>query len=168
MDRTLAEFLSRRPPLEARLRVAHGLARAVEALHGRGRVHGALSPGSVLVADEAGDAVVLAPSPPSPSPLALAGWAAPEIVRGARPSRSADAFAVGALAQLALTGRGPFEGGEALETTRRVLFEEPRPARLDEPALPPDADAALARLLDRRARRRASPVELARALAASI
>jgi len=163
MAETLAGFAAGDAPLDARVRIARELARAVAALHARGRVHGALSPSAVLVI---GDAVVLAaPAAPS-SPLARAGYDAPEVARGGRPTRRSDAFALGALAQLVITGRGPFDGPGALEVTRRVLFEEPRPARLDAPALTPEEEGLLARFLEKRPRRRARPADLARALRA--
>jgi hypothetical protein len=165
VERTLSDFARAASSLEARVRAACGLARAVAALHRRGLVHGALSPETVLVTGE-GDAVVLAPPVPAPSPLALAGWAAPEVIRGEAPTRCSDAFAAGALARLALAGRGPWEAEDPLERSRRVLFEEPRRARLDEPALPAEVEDVLARLLDRRPRRRARLEDLLRALEA--
>ena len=161
MDGTLAAIATGQTPLEERLRLARELARAVSALHARGRVHGALSPSAVLVV---GGAVVLAPPATAQPPLARAGYAAPEVARGGRATRRSDAFALGALAQLALTGRGPFDAPDALEATRRVLFDEPRPARLDAPALSPEQEAVLAQLLEKRPRRRARPEELARVL----
>ncbi|HEX9308488.1 MAG TPA: serine/threonine protein kinase [Anaeromyxobacter sp.] len=161
MDGTLAAIATGQTPLEERLRLARELARAVSALHARGRVHGALSPSAVLVV---GGAVVLAPPATAQPPLARAGYAAPEVARGGRATRRSDAFALGALAQLALTGRGPFDAPDALEATRRVLFDEPRPARLDAPALSPEQEAVLTQLLEKRPRRRARPEELARVL----
>jgi hypothetical protein len=168
VQRTLAEFAAGGAPLPARLRVARELARAAAALRRRGAVHGALAPGAVLVAGD-GEAVALAPAA-TPEPLALAGWAAPELVRGGRPTRAADAFAAAALCQLALTGRGPFDGGEAdpLERARRVLFEAPRPARLDAPEIPVAVEEVLARLLERSAGRRGTPEELDAVLAAAM
>jgi hypothetical protein len=166
MERTLGELAGGGAPLAMRLRIARALARAVAALHCRGVVHGALSPASVLVAGD-GEAVVLG-SPGVPGPLALAGYAAPEVIRGGRPSRAADAFAVAALAQLLLAGRGPYDGGGAdpLERARRTLFEPPRPVRLDEPAVPERIEEAIARALDRRPRRRGAAEDLAAAIEA--
>ncbi len=165
MPETLADLAACAAPLEARLRIVRELARTVAALHARGRVHGALSPAAVLVA---GGTVVLAPVPAGAPALARAGFDSPEVVRGARATRRSEAFAVGALAQLALTGRGPFDATDPLEVTRRVLFEEPRPARLDVPALSLEVEGVLASLLEKHPRRRARATDLAHALAESM
>jgi hypothetical protein len=167
MERTLGELAVGGAPLALRLRIARALARAVADLHRRGVIHGALSPTSVLVAGD-GEAVVL-PATGTSGPLALAGYAAPEVIRGGRPSRAADAFAVAALAQLLLAGRGPFDGDGAdpLERARRTLFEPPRPVRLDEPAAPERIEEAIALALDRRPRRRGTAEELAAAVEAA-
>ncbi len=164
MRATLAAFAVSAAPLDERVQVAAELARALEALHRRRRVHGALSPATVAVLD--GAAVVLAPVAPS-GPAQRAGFDAPEVARGGRATRRSDAFSLGALTWLVLTGRPPFAAESVPESIRRVLFEEPPPARLDAPSLPVELDAALARLLEKRPRRRGSPSELVRALEGS-
>jgi len=166
MERTLAELVRDGAPLEVRMRIALGLVRAVGDLHRGGGVHGALSPAAIRITGD-GDAVELAPAA-ARSPLELAGFAAPEVIRGARPTRRSDTFAAGALARLALTGRGPWTGEDPLEVSRRVLFEPPRPARLDEPGIPSAVDEAIARALAVKATRRGATEELARAIGAAL
>src|SRR5512138_2941651 len=160
MPRTLADLALSDAPLDARLAAVRSLAAAVRDLHARGRIHGALGPAAVAVLE--GGAVVLAPPDPgAPAPpLERAGFVAPEVARGGRPSSRSDAFSLGALAYLALTGRGPFDAGDALETMRRTLYEEPAPARLREPSVPAAVEAEIAALLAKRARRRTTPEAL--------
>src|SRR5512138_3577928 len=120
MARTLADLCRSDAPLEARLASVRALAAAVRDLHARGRIHGALDPASVAVL-EGGGVVLAPPDPGTPAaPLSRAGFAAPEVARGSRPSPRSDAFSLGALAYLALTGRAPFEAEDALERTRRA------------------------------------------------
>ncbi|HEY6101158.1 MAG TPA: serine/threonine protein kinase, partial [Anaeromyxobacter sp.] len=134
MERTLAAFAASDAPLVDRVRIARELARSVAALHARGRVHGALSPERALVVGDG--AVVLAPAPAAEPPLGRAGFDAPEVARGGRPSRRSDAFSLGALAWLALAGRPPFEAAEPLERIRRALYAEAAPVRLRAPGVP--------------------------------
>jgi hypothetical protein len=166
MERTLAELARDGAPLEVRMRIALALVRAVGDLHRSGSVHGALSPATIRVTGY-GDAVALSTGT-ARSPLELAGFAAPEVVRGAGPTRRSDAFAAGALVRLALTGRGPWVGEDPLDVSRRVLFEPPRPARLDEPGIPAALEEAIARALAVKATRRGTTEDLARAIEAAL
>ena len=164
MERTLAAFAASDAPLAERLRVAAELALAVAELHARGRVHGALCPERIAVAEDGG--VLLEAGPGEDAPLARAGFDAPEVARGGRPTCRSDAFSLGALAWLALRGRGPFDAGEPLERVRRVLFAAPGPVRLRaRGAL--DAETAIEAALDKRPRRRISAARLAEALGAA-
>jgi hypothetical protein len=122
-------------------------------------VHGALSPSAVRIGD---GGLVLA----SPSARRAHGFDAPEVVRGGRPTRLSDAFSLGALVYLVLAGSGPFAADEPLETIRRVLFAEPAPLRPLASGLSPTIAEAIARLLEKRPRRRARAGALLRALGA--
>jgi hypothetical protein len=166
MERTLASFAASGASPEERVRVARELARAVANLHARGRVHGALSPERALVVGDG--AVVLAPAPAGEPPLARAGFDAPEIVRGGKPSPRSDAFALGALTWLALAGRPPFDAAAPLERLRCALFAEADPVRRLSPGVALEVEAAIAAALEKRPRLRASAAQLAAALAAAI
>jgi hypothetical protein len=157
MERTLAAFAASHASLDERLRVVRALAAEVQDLHRRGRAHGALSPASVRLA---GMHAVIGAAPRAAAP----GFDAPEVARGGPPPRRSDAFALGALARLALTGAPPFGDVEPLEAIRRVLFEAPEPARLAEPRLSREIDAAIASLLEKRPRRRGTAGDLLRAV----
>jgi eukaryotic-like serine/threonine-protein kinase len=165
MERTVAEFARSGAPLAERLAVARALARAVADSHARGRVHGALSPAAVLVVDRG--EVVLVPAAPGSGHLARAGFDAPEVARGGQPSRRSDAFSLGALTWLVLAGRGPFEADDPLEAIRRAMFEDPGPVRRHAPGIPPEVDAALGDLLEKRESRRGRPEGLVLALDAA-
>ncbi len=160
MDGTLDTFATSNAPLAERTRIARELARAVADLHRRGRVHGALAPCSVVIAS---GEVVLTSARAGNAP----GFDAPEVARGRRATRRSDAFSLGALAQLALTGRAPFEAEAPLESIRRVLFVEAAPPRLTEPRLSHEVENAIVRLLEKRPRRRANPLDLVRAIEAA-
>jgi hypothetical protein len=165
MDGTLAEFAASEAPLPERLRVARELAAAASALAARGRAHGALVPGAVVVL---ADATVALRAASAAAPLDRAGFDAPEVARGGRPSPRADAFSVGALAWLALAGRPPFGADDPLEAVRRALHEEAEPVRLHAPGVPVEVEAAIAALLEKRPRHRARPEQLVSAIDAVI
>jgi hypothetical protein len=162
VERTLAELAASGAPLAERVAAVRALACAVAALHARGRVHGALRPAHVLVLD--GGGVALAPPGAARDPFAGAGWDAPEVARGAKATRRSDAFSLGALAFLALAGRGPFDADDPLERLRASLHDEPDPVRRHAPALPAALDGAIAALLEKSPRRRGGPEALVLAL----
>ncbi len=157
--RTLAAFAASGAPLAERLHVARDLARAVAALHARGRVHGALSPERALVVEDG--AVVLEDGPAGEPHAARAGFEAPEVARGGRPSPRADAFSLGALVWLTLAGRPPFDAAEPLERIRRALFAAPGSVRLHAPRVGLELDAALVSALEKRPGRRVDAAGLA-------
>ncbi len=165
MARTLAAFAVAAEPLERRIAVLRVLAEAVAELHARGRVHGALGPSAVVMLE--GGGVVIPPVPPSEaSLLARAGFDAPEVARGGRPSRRSDAFSLGALAYLVLAGRAPFEAEEPLEAIRLALFADAPPLRIHAPEVPPRVESTVSAMLERRPRRRPEARDLGRVLGA--
>jgi hypothetical protein len=156
-----------RSTTEAR-ELAAALASAVAALHARGRVHGRLHPGNVHVG--ADGAIALAegglPFHPDLADTAALGFAAPELLRGGKPSRRTDAFSLAAIAYALLAGRAPFEAGSPLETIRRVLHEDPLPLGELRPDLPAGLVAAVTRGLAKSAWRRPTAKEIAKELTA--
>lgn len=128
-------------------------ARGVHALHETGLVHRAVRPSRVLLASGGGAARIGRPEPASAAAaqrsvtMAAAGlapdWLDPALVRGARPSRGSDIWALGAVAHWALTGRSLYPdapaGNDLLATVRFLA----RAAPVVDPALPADLAAVL-------------------------
>jgi WD40 repeat protein/tRNA A-37 threonylcarbamoyl transferase component Bud32 len=124
-------------PVEEKVRLLVKVARAVDYAHRHGVLHRDLKPANIMV-DAAGEPYVcdfgLARRLESDSSLTLSGAAigtpeymAPEQAGGqsSRVSTAADIYSLGAILYEMLAGRPPFRGGNALETMRRVMEEEP-------------------------------------------
>ncbi len=149
--RTLAQLLHEKGPLSPRraVHIAAQLASALEALHGRGLVHGDIKPGNVLVT--AGDAVKVidfgsARFEGEEMARAETGvvdgtpaYMAPEAVWGAQPTRAADVFSLGATLYAALVGTSPYGTGETPQAMASAVrgYRQPPPAceRLPVPGL---------------------------------
>jgi serine/threonine-protein kinase len=72
---------------------------------------------------------------------------APEQARGERVSHLCDVYAVGAILYMMLTGRRPFDKGDATATLTALLLEDPpRPRSLD-PAIPASLEAIIQRAM---------------------
>ncbi len=156
----IAEYAGRRGlRLAGRIALFEQLCAAVAHVHGRGLVHGDVSPSNVLVTESDGDGPVVklldfglaaplgAPAGGRPSPLPhrpfTPGYTAPEVVAGGLPTPAADVYALGAVLRDLLTG----------------LPEAPG-------SVPPALWAVLSRALSADGRYR-SAAELARALCAA-
>ncbi|ACG73073.1 serine/threonine protein kinase [Anaeromyxobacter sp. K] len=163
-SRTLAEVLAARPDAGAALAIARGVVGAVAALHAEGRVHGALHPCTVRIGP--GGAVALGargaarPALGPGAPVERAAFAAPEVLRGARPGRRADVFSTAALVQAIVSGASPFDAATALEAAHRVLY---RPPAAPGPAVPPALEDAIAAALAKPRWRRPGSVDPLRA-----
>ncbi len=119
------------------------VARAVQHAHERGVLHRDLKPGNILLdADgtphvaDFGLATLLGGDGESQpvratlagSPLGTPAYMPPEQVRGERSVTTAsDLWSLGAILYELLAGRPPFTGGNAPETYRKILEEEPSP-----------------------------------------
>jgi len=128
----------------AAVQLAHG----IEALHDLGIVHGDLKPSNVLV--------VPGPEPDSvPSAVRLVdfglahlegeaaaggrgapGYAAPEVVRGAKPNAASDLYGLGATLFVLASGRKPFEAPSVSGILRLQQSGPPNSAALEEAGLP--------------------------------
>lgn len=135
--------------LEERLRVVADIVSAVAFLHRRQLLHLDLKPANVVVDDHGATLLDLGSAQPSDAGPGEAGgtlgWAAPEVLAGGAATEASDAFGIGALMYLALTGARPHAGLEGAALRRAALVDTPTPAR----ALAPDAPRELARLVDR-------------------
>lgn len=160
------------PDLSAHLAAAHGedrfrrfaaaaedLADAVAYLHGRGLVHGDISPGNVrcdregrpvLIDFGLSERLVPLPGTPDSSGTVAAGasgtlgFIAPEALVGER-GPAADLFSLGATLYAAWTGVPPF--GVGMEAVRRLMEGQPPAASSLCPGLPGEWDALLGRLM---------------------
>jgi serine/threonine-protein kinase len=77
------------------------------------------------------------------------GYMAPEYIRGKRPDRRADVFAMGVVLWEALSGRRLFKGTHEGETMERVLNEAAPPVGQEAPAIGEALDAIVARALEK-------------------
>ncbi|MCU0692683.1 MAG: protein kinase [Polyangiaceae bacterium] len=138
------------------VRCAAHVASALEALHRRGAVHGAVSPRSVLLERSDGGAspvlTQLVERPQVP-------FASAERLGGGRPSQQDDVWALHVLLFSALTGRLPFPGRSAEASLRAIQEDPPLPlgafgiidAKLQalvDRGLAPDPAARTTRILD--------------------
>ncbi|MFO0607425.1 MAG: AAA family ATPase [Polyangiales bacterium] len=155
-------------PLAARLDLALGAARAVEAAHARGVIHKDVNP-SNLVWDRAtgrlelidfGLATDLRREGPAPERAALLegtlGYIAPEQTgrTNLAVDRRSDLYALGATLYELYAGRRPFEGDDPLELAHAHLARTPAPLRSLDPGLPAPLCAVVERLLEKDPARR--------------
>ncbi len=163
-------------PVEA-LRIARGVAAAIDALHAAQIVHRDIKPDNILVGP---DGVVkltdlgIARVPDAALTrdgqfLGTPAYAPPEAITQGEYSVRGDVFSLAAVVYEALAGRRPFPGENAVTVSYAVVHEDaPAPSTL-RPALPVAADAVFARGLSRnRDNRFASAREFVDALAAAL
>jgi eukaryotic-like serine/threonine-protein kinase len=124
-------------PLVDRIRLLMKVTRAVDHAHRHGVLHRDLKPSNIMI-DGGGEPYVcdfgLARRLEGDSSLTLSGAAlgtpeymAPEQAIGDTSSATtaADVYSLGAILYECLAGRPPFRGGNALETMRQVMEQEP-------------------------------------------
>lgn len=141
------------PPAEA-VRVAHGVADALAAVHEAGVVHGDVKPANVVLE---GDAVVLvdfgvaaaACDDGGPVTFGTAPYMAPERVVSAPMTGASDVYALGCLLTAMLAGRPPFTADTATDVLHRhVRASAPRLRDLV-PDVPERLDALVAAMLEK-------------------
>jgi len=155
---------------EGRLRDALAqLARGLAALHAAGKVHRDIKPANVLVTMDGRVVVIdlgLAREITSAAEESVTGTAlymAPEQVTGEAVDPACDAYAVGVILYLCLTGRHPFEG-PMVEVISRKVAEDPPPPSAVATGVPEDLNALCVELLQRDPRARPSDADVARRL----
>ena len=151
------------PPV--RLAAAAALAEAVAALHRAGSVHGGIRHGQAPwgVPPRYDGA---APVPPLPcgADLAAVDCAAPEVIRGRRPTRASDVYALAVAVADQLAAETPAASASLAEALHRGLC---RPPLVVGPAVPPRVARLLRRAVSPRPWRRPSAAALAGALRAA-
>lgn len=119
------------------------LADAVQALHSKGAVHGAVSPFSI-VAEPEGRAIAPVLSQLVAPPVGP--YCTPERLKGATLAPSDDVWALAATLYTALTARAPFEAESIEELAKRMFGARPMPlasSGIEEPVLSEVLERAL-------------------------
>ena len=147
-------------PLERALRLTADLLEALAVAHEAGVVHRDVKPGNVMVQPDGriklldfGVARLLGNTSITQTAeiVGTAGYLSPEQINGGAVDGRADLFAVGVVLYEMVTGRRPFEAATFQETLSRIVHVEAAPPSRLIPGLPPWLDAAIARLLAKRA-----------------
>ncbi|MBP2703345.1 serine/threonine protein kinase [Microbispora sp. RL4-1S] len=115
------------------VRLARGLAEALESIHAAGVVHRDLKPANVIVSDgepyviDFGIACALesASVTASGAVVGTPGYLAPEVLEGRDAGPAADVFAWAATVAFAASGRQPYGTGPATAVAFRVVHREP-------------------------------------------
>jgi serine/threonine protein kinase len=161
----LADILHHRGHLsiDDSVRVAVGVAAALEAAHRRGIVHRDVKPGNILITDD-GDvkvtdfgiarAVSEASMTVTGTTLGSVHYFSPEQARGDEVTGRSDVYSLGIVLYEMLTGRRPFEGDSAAGVALKRLTEPPPRPMVDGQPLPPGLEAILRRALEREPERR--------------
>src|SRR5688572_2319000 len=140
------------------VRIAIGVASALEVAHRKGIVHRDVKPGNILITD-GGDvkvtdfgiarAVAEASMTVTGTTLGSVHYFSPEQARGDEVTGASDVYALGIVLFEMLTGRRPFEGDSAAAVALKRLNEDPaRPSDLGH-AVPAGLEAILMRALSR-------------------
>ncbi|HTE66046.1 MAG TPA: Stk1 family PASTA domain-containing Ser/Thr kinase, partial [Candidatus Binatia bacterium] len=147
---------------EDAVKVAIGVASALEVAHRRGIVHRDVKPGNILITDE-GDvkvtdfgiarAVSEASMTVTGTTLGSVHYFSPEQARGDEVTGASDVYALGIVLYEMLTGRRPFEGDSAAGVALKRLTEDPQPPTAHRP-VPAGLSAIVMRALERDPARR--------------
>ena len=140
------------------VRVAIGVASALEVAHRKGIVHRDVKPGNIMITD-AGDvkvtdfgiarAVAEASMTVTGTTLGSVHYFSPEQARGDEVTGASDVYALAIVLYEMLTGRRPFEGDSAAAVALKRLSEDaPSPSAIGHP-LPPGLEAIIMRALSR-------------------
>ena len=153
----LAAILKKNGPLEVddAVRIAIGVASALEAAHRRGIVHRDVKPGNILIDHDVkvtdfgiARAVAEASMTVTGTTLGSVHYFSPEQARGDEVTGQSDVYALGIVLYEMLTGRRPFEGDSAAGVALKRLTEDPLPPTVHGP-VPPGLSAIVMRALER-------------------
>jgi hypothetical protein len=144
--------------LDDAVRVAIGVASALEVAHRKGIVHRDVKPGNILITD-AGDvkvtdfgiarAVSEASMTVTGTTLGSVHYFSPEQARGDEVTGASDVYGLAIVLYEMLTGRRPFEADSAAAVALKRLNEDaPRPSATGHP-VPPGLESILMRALER-------------------
>jgi serine/threonine-protein kinase len=147
---------------------------AVQSAHEAGIVHGDLKPANVILSTDGpkvgdfGVARILAEETGTTTVAATPTFAAPEVLRGERPTNASDVYAAACLAFHMLVGRPPYEGRNGWEIAAKHQ-KDPVPLLSELRAdVPPELEEAVRLGMSKDpGQRHASAADFATALAAS-
>ncbi|HEY7523749.1 MAG TPA: serine/threonine-protein kinase [Candidatus Limnocylindrales bacterium] len=152
-----------RLPIDHALRIASGVARALEAAHAAGVVHRDIKPSNILLDADGEVRVVdfglvqaLGDGRPTTSgtPVKSVRYRSPEQIADEKVGPRSDIYALGLLLHELLTGEQPFPGTSATTVARaRLHWAPPAPSTLA-PAVPASLDQLVGRALAREPRHR--------------
>ena len=158
----LAAVLQERGPLQPdeAVRIALGVASALEAAHRRGIVHRDVKPGNILIDHDVkvtdfGIARAISETSMTVTGTTLGSvhYFSPEQARGDEVTGASDVYSLGIVLYEMLTGRRPFEGDSAAGVALKRLTEDPLPPAAHAP-VPPALSAIVMRALERDPARR--------------
>ncbi len=158
----LAAVLRERGPLEPdeAVRIALGVASALEAAHRRGIVHRDVKPGNILIDHDVkvtdfgiARAVSETSMTVTGTTLGSVHYFSPEQARGDEVTGASDVYSLGIVLYEMLTGRRPFEGDSAAGVALKRLTEDPLPPTTHAP-VPQALSAIVMRALERDPARR--------------
>jgi eukaryotic-like serine/threonine-protein kinase len=158
----LAAILAKNGPLKVddAVRIAIGVASALEAAHRRGIVHRDVKPGNILIDHDVkvtdfgiARAVAEASMTVTGTTLGSVHYFSPEQARGDEVTGQSDVYALGIVLYEMLTGVRPFEGDSAAGVALKRLTEDPLPPTAHGP-VPPGLSAIVMRALERDPARR--------------
>src|SRR4029079_8531594 len=153
----LAAILKQHGTLETddAVRIAIGVASALEAAHRRGIVHRDVKPGNILIDQDVkvtdfgiARAVSEASMTVTGTTLGSVHYFSPEQARGDEVTGQSDVYALGIVLYEMLTGRRPFEGDSAAGVALKRLSEDPVPPTEHGP-VPPGLSAIVMHALER-------------------
>src|SRR4026209_2270566 len=137
------------------VRIAIGVASALEAAHRRGIVHRDVKPGNILIDQDVkvtdfgiARAVSEASMTVTGTTLGSVHYFSPEQARGDEVTGQSDVYALGIVLYEMLTGRRPFQGDSAAGVALKRLSEDPAPPTVHGP-VPPGLSAIVMRALER-------------------
>lgn len=155
------------------LRIARGVASALDALEQASIVHRDIKPDNILLGHDGSVKVTdfgIARVPDSALTrdgqfLGTPAYAPPESISLGVYSHRGDVFSLGAVLFEALAGDRPFPGDDAVKVSYAVVHDEPQRATKVRPSLPAAVDAVFARALAKKpAQRYESSAAMVRAL----
>ena len=152
----LAAILQKGPlKTEDAVRIAIGVASALEAAHRRGIVHRDVKPGNILIDQDVkvtdfgiARAVSEASMTVTGTTLGSVHYFSPEQARGDEVTGQSDVYSLGIVLYEMLTGRRPFEGDSAAGVALKRLTEDPLPPTVHGP-VPSGLSAIVMRALER-------------------